>query len=166
MTGVNTNSRVHSLNFVSNNTLKSIKDIIRESGLDPSKMIGDSKVLLDGIRKWMDSGDLESVILEIIDPMSDNLIVRWDLEIVYDEFQSDNVFFVDTEQIKLAVSKAVSLPSSAKYKIVVVTKPGSKDISGWVPCNLRTTDGMVRQSFGTNIRQNEFGVNVSFWRER
>lgn len=166
MTAVSTYSFTHSINYVANNSLKSLKDVIRECGMDPGEFVRNSETILKGIKTWLESGHLKSVMLEIFDPYTGKLTCRADLDFVFEISTSDNIFFVDTEQLKWAIKKTVSIPAFAKYDIIVRTKPNRPHVIGWSSCRLRSTDGLVRQSFGTNIRHNEHGANVSIWRKK
>ena len=78
MSAVAVYSYTPSVTSVADNILTSLKDFIRLSGLDPTKLVGDWEVLLRGISKWIESKHLETVSLEIYDPSNDGLVTRWD----------------------------------------------------------------------------------------
>jgi hypothetical protein len=80
MSVVSVNSYTHSVTYVADNILKSFKDIIRESGLSPSKFADNWDVNQRGIRSWLESGHLRRIVLEIFHPVTGALILRWDLE--------------------------------------------------------------------------------------
>ena len=77
------NTYTHSVTFVTDKMLMSLKEIIRCSGLSPEKFVADWRVLQRGISTWLNSRDLETVILEVYNPKTDALIGRWDFEIFY-----------------------------------------------------------------------------------
>lgn len=164
MTSVITYSRTQSVTYVADNILKSLKDIIRESGMDPSKFVNDTEVNMRGIKTWLASEHLERITLEIYDPSTDKLIRRWDIEVRYDWSSGDATFWTDTEQLKWAIRKAGIAPSSAKYDLILHNKIGRPNVSGWSPCSYRSTDGMVRQSLGSTIEHNGLGASASYWR--
>lgn len=83
MTTVSVYSYTQSVTYVTDNILKSLKDILRVSGLDPAGLVGDWEVLHRGIKAWIDSKHLELVILEIHHPKTDALIMRWDIAVSY-----------------------------------------------------------------------------------
>ena len=70
------------------------------------------------------------MILEIYNPATDKLVTRWDIDIVYGWSDGDGSFWTDTEQLKYAIKKAGLLPSQAKYKLMLDTKPGRPDVEG------------------------------------
>lgn len=82
------------------------------------------------IKTWLGTGDLRKVILEIYNPATDKLVTRWDIDIVYGWSDGDGSFWTDTEQLKYAIKKAGLLPSQAKYKLMLDTKPGRPDVEG------------------------------------
>src|SRR5580692_10143612 len=83
MTAVATYSYTHSVTYVADNILKSLKDIIRLSGLDPAQFVGEWATTTNALRTWLQSGDLNTVVLEIYDPRTNALVTRWDIDIAY-----------------------------------------------------------------------------------
>ncbi len=166
MSSVAVYSYSHSATYVADNILKSLKDIILHSGLDPAKLAQDRVALSNGIRTWLESGHLERVTLEIYHPTTDVLIFRWDIDVVYGWDASANSFWTDTEQLKYAIRKQGLAPSEALYRVSVHNKDGRPDVDGWSSCSLRSTDGMVRQSLGATVEHNGLTANTSYWRAR
>jgi hypothetical protein len=158
-------SYTHSVTYVADNILKSLKDLIRLSGLDPAKFVGDWEVNRRGIATWLESQHLESVVLEIYDPKTDALLFRWDIDIQYRWSTDDGSFWTDTEQLKHAIRKAGLAPSEARYRLVTFTKAGRADVDGWTSTTARSTAGFVRQSLGTTIEHQGLGGNAAYWRK-
>lgn len=165
MSAVAVYSYTQSVTYVADNILKSLKDIIRLSGLDPSKLVGEWGVLLRGISKWIESRHLETVTLEIYDPGTDKLVTRWDISVAYAWSLDAGTFWTDTDQLRMAIKKAGLAPSQADYRVVVHNKDGRPDVDGWNKCSYRSTDGLVRQSLGTTVEHNGLGANTSYWRK-
>lgn len=113
---------------------------------------------------WINSGHLRKVILEVINPNTDALITRWDIDIVYSWTSGDGSFWTDTEQLKYAIKKAGVVPGAPSYRIVMDNKSGRPDVPGWSSTTLRSTDGMVRQSLGSTVEHNGLGGNTAYWR--
>ena len=164
MTSVLTYSRTQSVIYVADNALRCLKDIIRESGLDPEKMVSSHESYMHAIETWLESEHLDRIVLEIIHPETGDLITRWDIDVEYDWGASDATFWVDTDQLKWAIRKAGVVPSYAEYGIVLITKHDRPEIPGWSSCNLRSTDGMIRQSLGSTIEHCGLGASASYWR--
>lgn len=166
MSSVSINTHTHSVTYVTDNILKSLKDIVRLSDLNPEKLITEWDSNQRAIRTWIDSGHLERVKLEIFDPSTNGLIVRWDIDIVYSTGGGDGTFYTDTEQLKYAIKKAGVAPASANYDVLLQNKAGRPDVDGWGPAPSRSTEGMVRQSLGSTIEHKGLGASAAYWRTR
>lgn len=160
------NTYTHSVTYVTENILRSLQDIVRLSGLDPGKISEDWEVLERGIRTWLGSKHLETIVLEVYNPTTDGLIGRWDVDIAYDWNGDNGRFWVDTEQIKAAIKKAGVWPSASKYRIVCTNKDGREEVAGWSSTTLRSTSGMIKQSLGTTIEHNGLGAGASYYRKK
>jgi hypothetical protein len=165
-TFVAVNTYTHSVTFVTENILRSLQDIVRLSGLDPGKISDDWKSLELGIRTWIDSKHLETIVLEVYNPSTDVLIKRWDIEISYGWDGDSGRFWVDTDQIKMAIKKAGVWPADSNYRIVCCNKDGRPHVIGWSPTTLRSTSSLIKQSLGTTIEHNGLGAAASFYREK
>ncbi|HFX0936764.1 IS481 family transposase [Pseudomonas aeruginosa] len=152
--------------YVTDNILKSLKDIILLSGLDPEHFADRWESNTRAIKTWLGTGDLRKVILEIYNPATDKLVTRWDIDIVYGWSDGDGSFWTDTEQLKYAIKKAGLLPSQAKYKLMLDTKPGRPDVEGWSKGSYRSTDGMVKQSLGSTVEHSGLAGQAGYWRQR
>lgn len=165
MTAVAVYSHIHSVTYVADNILKSLKDIIRLSGLDPAKLVNSWDSNMRALRTWLDSGHLQRVVLEIYHPETDALITRWDVEVVYSWSSGDGSFWTDTEQLKYHIRKAGVSPSAAGYRLLMDNKDGRPDVEGWSTTSYRSTDGMVRQSLGSTIEHSGLGASAAYWRK-
>jgi hypothetical protein len=164
MTNVTVNTYTHSVIYVADNILKSLKDIIRLSGLDPTAFVGDWPSNMLAVQTWLNTQDLLKVNLEIYDPKTDRLIIRWDIEIAYAWSGGEGGFWTDTTQLKYAIQKAGVAPSEARYRLVLDTKPGRPDVIGWSTVTYRSIEGMIRQSLGTTVEHSGLGANTSYLR--
>jgi hypothetical protein len=164
MTTVSAYSYTHSVTYVADNVLKSLKDIIRLSGMDPLKLADKRESIHHAMRTWLDSQHLEKVILEVFNPSTGALVLRWDIDIVYQWSSGDGTFYTDTEQLRYHIRKAGVAPAEARYDILLKNKPGRPDVAGWGPGSFRSTDGMVRQSLGSTIEHSGLGASAAYWR--
>jgi hypothetical protein len=165
-TFVAVNTYTHSVTYVTDNILRSLQDIVRLSGLDPTQIADDWTVLERGIKTWIESKHLETIVLEVYNPSTDALIGRWDIDIAYAwSGEGAGRFWVDTEQIKTAIKKAGVWPGSSKYSIICRTKSGRPDVDGWSTTPFRSTAGMVKQSLGTTIEHSGLGAGTSYYRK-
>ena len=164
-TSVTVNTYTHSVTYVADNILKSLKDIIRLSGLNPSNFASSWDINNRGLTSWLGSQDLETVVLEIYNPKTSSLILRWDIDIVYGWSSGEGSFWTDTDQLAYHIRKAGVAPADASYEVILRCKPGRPDVAGWSPCGMRSTDGMVRQSLGSTIEHQGLGGSAAYWRK-
>lgn len=165
MTTVSVSTYTHSIYYVADNILKSLKDVIRLSGLSPEKLVSSWQSTLTALKTWLDSQHLERVVLEVFDPHTDKLLVRWDLDIEYSWASGDGTFYTDTEQLKYHIQKAGVSPALASYRLVLQTKPNRPPVEGWTSCEFRSTSGFVKQSLGATINHSGLGANAGYWRK-
>lgn len=157
-------SYTHSVTYVAENILKSLKDIIRLSGLDPAAFVTDWDLYMRGVNGWLQSGDLECVKLDIYNPKDGQLLFQWSIEISYSWTGGDGSFWTDTEALRYAIRKAGLAPSEAKYELWLQNKPSRHDIAGWGKGTARSTEGMVRQSVGTTVEHSGLSGSTSYLR--
>ena len=165
MTSVAVNTYTYSVAYLADNILKSFKDIVRMSGLDPGKLVANWETNMLALKTWLGTGDLERVILEVFNPKTGTLIVRWDIDVVYNWSSGDGSFWTDTEQLKYHIRKAGLAPSDATYDILIKNKPRRPDVPGWGTGSYRSTDGFVRHSLGSTIEHNGLGGSAAYWRK-
>lgn len=165
MSTVSVNTYTHSVTYLADNMLKSVKDIIVLSGLDPSAFVGDWEFYKTGMRIWLQTGHLEKVVLEVFDPATDALVIRWDIEVAYGwSANGDGSFWTDTDQLRYAIKKSGVHPSRLRYRFLVIRTAGYVDVAGWVSASFRSTVGMVRQSLGTTVEHSGLGASTSYYR--
>jgi hypothetical protein len=163
-TVVRVNTRTQSVTYVTDKLLTSIKNIVRLSGLNPAKLVEDWEVLERGLKRWLDTGDLEQVHLEVYSPNTNRLVGRWDFEIFYG-YTGDGAFWQDPDDIKYHILKQGLWPGNCEYRVVTTTKPGRPDVIGWSRTTLRSTAGFVKQSIGTTIDGSGLSAGAGYWRK-
>lgn len=164
MTTVSAYSYTHSVTYVADNVLKSLKDIIRLSGMNPTKLTDEWDSIHRAMRAWLDSQHLEKVVLEVYNPSTGTLVLRWDIDIAYQWSSGDGTFYTDTDQLRYHIRKAGVAPADARYDVLLKNKPGRPDVAGWGPASFRSTDGMARQSLGSTIEHSGLGASAAYWR--
>ena len=163
-TFVAVNTFTHSVTYVTDKMLMSLKEIILRSGLSPDKFVADWRVLQRGVSAWLESRDLEAVHLEVFDPRADALIGRWDFDIYFGG-SGDGDMWVNTDDIRYHIAKAGQWPSLCDYRVIVTTKLGRPHVDGWSGTTFRSTDGFVRQSLGTTIDGKGISSGTAYWRK-
>ena len=163
-TSVAVNTYTHSVTYVTDKLLSSMKLIILLSGLSPEKLTTEWAVLERGIKRWLETQDLEELHLEIYDPKNQNLVLLWDFEVSYG-YTGDGTFWADPAAIRYHIQKAGVAPQTCNYRIVATTKLGRPEVIGWTSTTLRSTDGFVRQSIGTTIDGSGLSGGAAYWRK-
>ena len=154
----------HSVTYVSEKILLCLKEIVREIGLNPSRLSEDWEVLQKGISTWLESRHLARVHLEIYDPNGSKLVRRWDFDIEYDYPGSDS-FWADTADIRYHLQKAGFVPDRCEYRVIASTREGSPDVPGWSSCTFLSTDSLSQHSIGTTIfGNNGLASKTAYWR--
>lgn len=164
-TTVFVNTYTHSVTYVTDKLLTSIKNIVRQSGLNPSKLTQEWESLERGIKTWLSTEHLEQVHLEVFNPTNNKLVGRWDLEIFY-AFSGDGAaFWLDPDVISYHIKKQGLWPSNCDYRIIVTAKRGRPNVLGWSNTTFYSTEGFVRQSIGTTIDAGGLSTGASYWRK-
>ncbi len=162
-TFVAVNTYVYSVTYMSEKLVHSLKEIVRQSGLDPGRLAINWESTQDAIATWLRSRDLLAVHLEIYKPASNKLILRWDFDVLYDA-DGDGSMWVDTDDLKYAIRKSGQAPSQCKYNVILTTRNGRPDVDGWGSCDFRSTDGLSRHSIGTMVNaSNGLGARAAYW---
>jgi len=95
---------------------------------------------------------------------NDSLILRWDIDVVYDTADGDGEMWVDTDDLYYAIRKAGVAPRNCSYEVILQTQNGRPDVPGWSSCDFRSTDGMSRHSIGTMANaSNGLGARAAYW---
>ena len=162
MTASYVDTSAHSVTYVTEKLLLSIKEIIVKSGLSAAKMTRQWVSLEQGISTWIASKHLRQVYLEIYHPTTQKLICRWDLDIIYG-YGGDGEFWADTEAIKYHIAKAGAIPANCEYRISLDNAPGAATLDGWTACTLYSTQGFSRYSVGTTIGSSGIGAGLAYW---
>lgn len=163
-TTVVVNTYAHSVTYVTNKLLLTLKEVINLSGLSPAKLADQWDALERGIQTWLESQHLKEIVLEVYGLKTDKLVGRWDLAIYYG-LNGDGSFWVNVEEIHYHIRKAGLWSSDCGYRVVVTTELGSPSVEGWSSTTLLSTDGFVKQSIGTTLDSSGLGANASYWRK-
>lgn len=159
-----TYSRTHTANFVAGKMGNILRDIIRESGLDPTDMVDDWKIAGKATEIWLTGGYLEKIVLEFYLPGSENAEARWDFPIEYNGSGVDDDMWVQKQHILKTIAKAKAPPSGCRYRVVLITAAGRPDVAGMTSTTLRSTEGLVCRNSGTAVATNDIMAGLSYYR--
>ena len=153
----------YSVAYVTDNMLKSMKQVVSAIGLYPNKFLNLWETYSQGIEMWLADGDMRSMTLEVYNPIANTLIRRLDMDVRYSDLDGDGSFFwSDIDQIARAIEDAGVSPIDAEYGILVGIRHGSRVINNWRSVQERSIDHMVRQGLGKNSEAIGLGTNLSY----
>ncbi|SFP80371.1 HORMA domain containing protein [Parafilimonas terrae] len=161
---VSVNTYTHSVTYVTDQMLRSLKYIIVNTGLNPENFVGEWSSYELAVKTWLQSRHLKKVVLEVVSPAG-NLVTRTDFDIDYSYGDGEGSMWVDTDALKFAIAKFGIYPSSCTYNIKLLNSPGRPDVEGWGACTFLSTEGYIKQSLGTTIGTNSIGASASYWRK-
>lgn len=161
---VSVNTYSHSVTFVTDQMLRSLRSIISWTGLDPKHFVDDWATYERAVKTWLESQHLQTIVLEVTNT-SGGLATRWDFSVDYGYGSGDGTMWADTQALKFAIAKAGVQPAECKYSISLITKPGRADVAGWGTGALLSTEGFVKQSVGTTIGTHAIGTSASYYRK-
>ena len=157
-------SRTNTAIFAANAMGNVLRDIIKWSGLDPTRLVDDWKVLGNATRIWLQNGDLQKITLEFHLPGSPKLISRWDFPISYDGSGVDDDMWVAKAAIYATIAKAPPVSADALYTVILQARPGRQHVEGMCPATYRSTNGLVVRNSGTAIATPDIMASMSYWR--
>jgi hypothetical protein len=156
-------SYAYTITYVTAKLLLTLKEIIREIGLDPSKLANDWQSYENAISTWLRNRELERITLEVYNPTTGEFVTRWDLEIQYASVGEDSSLWVDTAAVRYAIVKHGLVPSTCRYDIKVKNRPGYAAVDGWGPCEFRSTEGFKRYTIGATLGGNGLSAQTAYW---
>jgi Bacterial HORMA domain 2 len=166
-TAVRVNTYTYATTHVATNMLRSMKQIIRESGLSISTIQNQWAVLEAGVAAWLDSGHLMGLVLEVYDPgkaVGADLVGRFDFTIDYGYYSDgDGDLWLDPDTVSYAVRKNGSYPARCGYRFIADTTPGYPMVDGWSTTTFRSITGFTRHSVGTAIGGGSLGAGLSYY---
>ena len=101
-----TYSRTHSIVFLSDNLRNTLREIIRENGLSPDKLMQDWETIERGIRTWLQSGHLNKVVVEFYRPAALVASARWEFPIGYSGSGVDDDMWLDKSYLRQLIAKS------------------------------------------------------------
>jgi hypothetical protein len=158
------NSYSHSVTFVTDKMLKSLRYIITSTGLDPNNFVSDWKSYELAVETWLTSRHLRTVVLEVVSPAG-ALVTRCDFDIDYSYGSGEGSMWLDTDALKFAIVKFGTIPAYCTYNIKLHNAPGRPNVIGWGPGTFLSTDGFIKQGLGTTIGTGVLGAQASYYRK-
>jgi len=161
---VNAYARSHTSTYVSDKLRNLLKALVRSYGLDPQEVVDAWSDWVDyAARTWLETGHLNSIVIEFYTSGSRIAAARWEFPVRYDgngadEMWVDRMFFDDS------IAKAKAPPRNCIYRIVLMADPSRPHIEGMGPATLRSIDGLVAREIGTVIATPDIMASARYYR--
>ncbi len=157
-------AQTHSIVFLSDNLRNTLREVIREYGLDPNALMQEWPTIERGIRVWLGSGHLNKVVVEFFRPGASEASARWDLPVRYTGSGVDDDMWLDKAYLRQLIVKAARPSLDCKYRILLCTDPGAASVSGFTDCTFLSTGSLAARHSGTVIATGHMTAGATYWR--
>jgi hypothetical protein len=157
-------SRTHSIVFLSDNLRNTLREVVRENGLDPHKLMQDWQTIERGIRVWLEDGDLNNIVIEFFKPGSSTSAARWEFPIGYNGSGVKDDLWLDKSYLRQLIAKSARPTTDCTYRILLCTAPGAKSVPGFVSCPFLSTGQLAARQAGTVIATGHMTAEATYWR--
>src|SRR5215469_9248333 len=132
-------NQAHSFVFLSDNMRNTLREVIRENGISPDKLMQDWATIERGIRTWLESGHLNNVVVEFFKPGTTEASARWEFPVGYTGSGVDDDMWLDKNYLRQLIAKAKRPTSDCTYRILLCTDDGAPSVSGFTNCSFLGT---------------------------
>jgi hypothetical protein len=157
-------ARTHSITFLSDNLRNALRDVIKEYGLDPNNLVQDWRVIERGIKSWLESGHLKSVVVEFYRPGSSSASARWDFPTGYDGSGVDDDMWLDKAYLRQLIAKSARPSIDCVYRITLTVKANAPDVDGFSDTSFLSTGNLTARNAGTVIATRHLTAAAVYWR--
>ena len=159
-----TYAQVHSIVFLSDNLRNTLREVIRENGLSPDKLMQDWETIERGIRTWLESGHLMRILVEFLKPGATEVSALWEFPIAYSGSGVDDDMWLDKSYLRQLIAKSKRPTGDCIYRIVLSTSNEAPHVNGFSECVLRSTGQLVPRQAGTVIATPHMTAGVTYWK--
>jgi HORMA domain-containing protein len=156
--------RTHSITFLSDNLRNTLREVIRENGLSPEKLMQDWTTIERGIRTWLGEGHLNNIVVEFYKPGASNASGRWEFPIAYTGSGVDDDMWLDKSYLRQLIAKSARPTSDCTYRVLLCTAPGASAVPGFTDCSFLLTGQLAARQAGTVIATGHMTAGVTYWR--
>lgn len=157
-------TKSQSVIFFSDSMRIALRELIRENGLDPDKLMQEWSTIQRGVRTWLGTGHLNKVVVEFYRPLSSEAAARWDFPVSYSGSGVEDDMWLDKDYLRKLIAKAARPTKDCTYRIVLCTDPGAEDVSGFSSCSFLSTGQLSARQAGTVIATGHMTAGVTYWR--
>ena len=163
-TQVHAFSRADAIKFYVDSSLNALILIIREYGLDPSKL-ADSRVFwTNALTELLENENLTSLVIEFNTPGKSGLSARWDFPTRYTGSGVVDDMWRDTDYLRNLIAKSAKPKPGDTYRVIASMKEGAPMPAGMVSADFASTAGLTPISGGTVIATGHMTAGSTYWR--
>jgi hypothetical protein len=154
----------HNVTFVADNMRNALRDVIRESFLDPSNLMAEwDRWISRGIRAWLESGHLREIHIEFYVPGAKSITTRWDFPISYDGSGVDDDMWLDKTYLRQLIAKAPKPMSNCIYRVLLSHAPNPPAVSGMASTSFLDTGILSPRHGGTVVATGRITASAGYW---
>jgi hypothetical protein len=157
-------AHTHSIVFMSDNLRNTLREVIRENGLDPNKLMQDWSTIERGIRAWLESRHLNNVVVEFYKPGATSVTAKWEFPTSYVGSGIDDDMWLDKSYLRQLIAKSARPTSDCTYRIILCTNTGAPHVEGFTDCDFLSTGQLAARPAGTVIATGHMTAAVTYWR--
>jgi hypothetical protein len=157
-------TQTNSIVFMSDNLRNTLRDVIREYGLSPNKLMQEWVTIERGIQTWLRLGQLRSVVVEFFRPGASVASARWDFPVSYTGSGVADDMWADKSYLRQLIAKSARPPSDCTYRVVLCSAPGAANVDGFSDCGFLSTGQLAARQAGTVIATGYMTAGATYWR--
>jgi hypothetical protein len=156
--------QTHSIAFLSDNLRNTLREVIRENGISPNKLVQDWETIERGIQTWLRTGHLNNVVVEFYKPGASVVSARWEFPIRYTGSGIDDDMWLDKAYLRQLIAKSTRPTTDCTYRIVLCTDREAVKVAGFTDCTFFATGQLAARQAGTVIATPHMTAGVTYWR--
>lgn len=157
-------TQAHSIVFLSDNLRNTLREVIRENGISPDKLVQDWGTIQKGIQTWLRSGHLNNIVVEFFKPGASASSARWEFPIGYAGSGVDDDMWLDKNYLRQLIAKSARPSTDCTYRIILCTGAGALYVRGFSDCSFLSTGNLAARQAGTVIATGHMTAAVMYWR--
>jgi hypothetical protein len=157
-------TQTHSIVFLSDNMRNTLREVIRENGISPAKLMQDWDMIERGIKTWLQSGHLNNIVVEFFKPGASEASARWEFPTGYAGSGVDDDMWLDKNYLRQLIAKAKRPTSDCIYRILLCTDNNAPRVDGFTSCSFLSTGQMSARQAGTVIATRHMTAGATYWR--
>jgi hypothetical protein len=157
-------TQTHSIVFLSDNLRNTLREVIRENGLSPEKLMQDWETIERGIQTWLRTGHLNKIVVEFYKSGALAASARWEFPIGYAGSGVDDDMWLDKAYLRQLIAKSARPASDCTYRIVLCTDIGAPTVVGFTDCTFLATGQLAARQAGIVIATGHMTAGATYWR--